>query len=62
LTRKYLTFKDGRNERKAESWFLRMADYGLGLVNLGNQVRRLLGMTNLLSVFAVIGDRRIKMG
>jgi anti-sigma B factor antagonist len=31
------------------------------LINLGKQVQQLLGMTNLLSVFVVIGERGIKM-
>lgn len=32
------------------------------LVNLGKQVRQLLGTTGLMSVFAVIGEHGIKMG
>lgn len=31
------------------------------LINLGKQVRELLGMTNLLSVFSIIGEHHIKM-
>ena len=34
----------------------------LELINLGKQVRELLGMTNLLSVFTVIGEHNIKLG
>jgi anti-anti-sigma factor len=34
----------------------------LELINLGKQVRQLLGMTNLLSVFTVIGEHHIKVG
>jgi anti-sigma B factor antagonist len=40
----------------------RSAGCSLELVNLGKQVRQLLGTTNLLSVFAVIGEHGIKMG
>jgi anti-sigma B factor antagonist len=40
----------------------RSADCSLELVNLGKQVRQLLGMTNLLSVFAIVGEHGIKMG
>jgi len=32
------------------------------LINLGPKVRQLLGMTNLLSVFTVIGENNIKLG
>jgi anti-sigma B factor antagonist len=34
----------------------------LELLNLGKQVQQLLGTTNMLSVFTVIGERGIKMG
>jgi anti-sigma B factor antagonist len=40
----------------------RSAGCSLELINLGPQVRQLLGMTNLMSVFAVIGEHGIKMG
>ena len=40
----------------------RSAGCSLELINLGNQVRQLLGTTNLLSVFAIIGEHGIKMG
>ena len=40
----------------------RSAECSLELVNLGKQVRQLLGMTNLLSVFAIVGEHGIKMG
>jgi anti-anti-sigma factor len=40
----------------------RSAGCSLELINLGQQVRQLLGMTNLMSVFAVIGEHGIKMG
>jgi len=33
----------------------------LQLINVGRQVRELLGMTNLFSVFEVIGERGIKL-
>jgi len=34
----------------------------LELTHLGKQVRQLLGMTNLLSVFTIIGEHNIKIG
>jgi anti-sigma B factor antagonist len=34
----------------------------LELVNLGKQVRQLLGTTHMLSVFAIVGEHGIKMG
>jgi anti-sigma B factor antagonist len=40
----------------------RSAGCSLELINLGKQVRQLLGTTNLLSVFAIIGEHGIKMG
>jgi anti-sigma B factor antagonist len=40
----------------------RRAGCSLELVNLGQQVRQLLGTTNLISVFAIIGEHGIKMG
>ncbi len=40
----------------------RSAGCSLELLNLGKQVRQLLATTNLLSVFAVIGEHGIKMG
>jgi anti-sigma B factor antagonist len=40
----------------------RSAGCSLELINLGNQVRQLLGTTNLLSVFAIVGEHGIKMG
>ena len=40
----------------------RSAGCELQLVNLGKQVRQLLGMTNLLDVFSVVGEHGIKMG
>ena len=40
----------------------RSAGCTLELVNLGLQVRQLLGTTNLLSVFTVVGERGIKVG
>ena len=40
----------------------RSAGCSLELLNLGKQVRQLLGMTNLLSVLAIIGEHGIKMG
>ena len=40
----------------------RSAGCSLELVNLGKQVRQLLGTTNLISVFAIIGENGIKMG
>jgi anti-sigma B factor antagonist len=40
----------------------RSAGCSLELLNLGKQVRQLLGTTNLLSVFAIIGEHGIKMG
>jgi anti-anti-sigma factor len=32
------------------------------LINLGKQVRQLLGVTNLMGIFAVIGENNIRMG
>jgi anti-sigma B factor antagonist len=40
----------------------RSAGCDLELINLGKQVRQLLGTTNLLLVFTVIGEESIKMG
>jgi anti-sigma B factor antagonist len=40
----------------------RSAGCSLELINLGKQVRQLLGTTHLISVFAVIGEHGIKMG
>jgi anti-sigma B factor antagonist len=40
----------------------RSAGCSLELINLGKQVRQLLGMTNLMSVFQIIGEHGIKMG
>ena len=40
----------------------RSAGCSLELINLGKQVRQILGTTGLLSVFAVIGEHGIKMG
>lgn len=34
----------------------------LELINLGPKVRQLLGMTNLLSVFTIVGEHNIKVG
>jgi len=39
----------------------RLAGCTIELINLGKQVRQLLGMTNLLSVFTVIGEHNIKL-
>jgi anti-sigma B factor antagonist len=40
----------------------RSAGCSFELVNLGPKVRQLLGMTNLLSVFTIIGENNIKLG
>jgi len=40
----------------------RSAGCSLELINLGKQVRQLLGTTHLLSVFAIVGEHGIKMG
>jgi len=40
----------------------RSAGCDLELVNLGKQIRQLLGTTGLLSVFTIIGESHIKMG
>jgi anti-sigma B factor antagonist len=40
----------------------RSAGCTLELVNLGQQVRQLLGTTNLLSVFTIVGEHGIKLG
>jgi anti-sigma B factor antagonist len=39
----------------------RSAGCSLELINLGRQVRQLLGTTNLISVFAIVGEHGIKM-
>ncbi|MGD1071968.1 MAG: STAS domain-containing protein [Bryobacteraceae bacterium] len=39
----------------------RPAGSALELINLGRRVREMLGVTNLLSVFTVIGETGIKM-
>ena len=40
----------------------RSAGCSLELINLGMQVRQLLGTTNLMGIFAVIGENNIRMG
>jgi anti-sigma B factor antagonist len=40
----------------------RSAGCTLELINLGAQVHQLLGTTNLLSVFTVVGEHGIKLG
>jgi anti-sigma B factor antagonist len=40
----------------------RSAGCRLELVNLGHQVRSLLGTTNLMSVFAIVGEHGVKLG
>jgi anti-anti-sigma factor len=40
----------------------RSANCELVLINLGKQVRQLLGMTNLLDVFAIVGEHGVKIG
>jgi|SRR5271156_157857 len=40
----------------------RSAGCDLELKNLGQQVRQLLSVTNLLSVFTVVGEHHIKLG
>lgn len=40
----------------------RAAGCQIELINIGKQVRQLLGMTHLLDAFAVIGEHGIKMG
>jgi anti-sigma B factor antagonist len=40
----------------------RSAGCSLELLNLGPKVRQLLGMTNLLSVFTIVGENNIKLG
>jgi anti-sigma B factor antagonist len=40
----------------------RSAGCSLELINLGKQVRQLLGTTNLMGIFAVIGENNIRMG
>jgi anti-sigma B factor antagonist len=39
----------------------RHAGCSFELINLGKQVRQLLGTTNLISIFAIIGEQGIKM-
>jgi anti-sigma B factor antagonist len=39
----------------------RSAGCDLELINLGKRIRQLLGVTNLLSVFTVIGESGVKM-
>jgi anti-sigma B factor antagonist len=38
------------------------AGCALELVNLGAQIRHMLGTTNLLTVFTVVGEEQIKVG
>ena len=40
----------------------RSAGCSFELINLGPKVRQLLGMTNLLSVFTIVGENNIKLG
>jgi anti-sigma B factor antagonist len=40
----------------------RSAGCDFQLKNLGKQVRHLLGMTNLLDVFAIVGEHGVKIG
>jgi anti-sigma B factor antagonist len=40
----------------------RSAGCDLQLMNLGKQVRELLGLTHLLSAFTIVGEHGIKMG
>ena len=40
----------------------RSAGCSLELINLGKQVRQLLGTANLLGIFAIIGENGIRMG
>jgi anti-sigma B factor antagonist len=40
----------------------RSAGCALELLNLGKQIRQILGTTGLLSVFTIIGESNIKMG
>ncbi|HUY80798.1 MAG TPA: STAS domain-containing protein [Acidobacteriaceae bacterium] len=40
----------------------RSAGSTLELINIGKQLRELLGMTNLFQVFATMGENGIKMG
>jgi anti-anti-sigma factor len=39
----------------------RSAGCDLELINLGKRIRQLLGVTNLLSVFAIVGENNIRM-
>ncbi len=39
----------------------RSAGCALELINLGKRIRQLLGMTNLLSVFTIVGESGIRM-
>jgi anti-sigma B factor antagonist len=39
----------------------RSAGCDLELINLGKRIRQLIGMTNLLSVFTIIGENGIRM-
>ena len=39
----------------------RSAGCDLELINLGKRIRQLIGMTNLLSVFTIIGENDIRM-
>jgi anti-sigma B factor antagonist len=40
----------------------RSAGCALELVNVGKPIRQLLGVTNLIAVFTIIGENNIKMG
>jgi anti-anti-sigma factor len=39
----------------------RTAGCEMQLLNLGKRVRELLGLTNLLSVFTIIGERGVRL-
>ena len=40
----------------------RSAGCGIELLNPGTSIRQLLGITHLLSVFAIVGENNIRMG
>jgi anti-sigma B factor antagonist len=39
----------------------RSAGCNLELINLGKRIQQLLGITNLLSVFTIVGENHIRM-
>lgn len=58
-----LTFMDSSGLGTLVRLFVsaRSAGCNLELINLGQRIRELLGLTNLLSVFTIIGEHDVRM-